>query len=964
MRRNLFLVLALVLAATGSAFAQGTQTGTLSGTVLSSDGQPLPGVTVSVQSPSLLGTRTAVTDTNGGYIFKALPPGSYKVTYDLTGFASVEKTVTVALGDTVPADATLKVATVQETVTVTVELPTPLNTTQVGANIKKDVIDTLATGRTLQAVATLAPGLTTNTPNAGQLAIAGSFAYDNVFLLDGVDINDNLFGSANNLFIEDAIEETQILTSGISAEYGRFSGGVVNAVTKRGGNQFSGSFRANFTNPSWRDETPIEKTQGTEREDKLNKFYEATLGGPIVKDRLWFFAAGRKEASDTVSTSAESGIPFTQVRDQKRGEFKLSGAIDPNHTIQATYTKLTDSIYRTPFGSRVEIDPIHTAYTGEQPNDLFSANYNGVLKPNLFAEVQVSRKTFSFQNSGGTSKNLVDSPILALTTGFFAYNAPYFDATDPEDRNNRQLAASLSYFASTSSLGRHDIKIGYENYRSTRTGGNSQSSTDWVFYADWPTDANGKPVFDSSGYVIPVFSTGDNYAINYQATRGAQIDLTTQAAYVNDRWTLNNHWSFNIGARAEWAKGEATGGIQPVSASRIVPRLAASFDVRGDGKFKLDATYSHYAGKYSETQFANNTNVGNPDAIYYLYTGPSGQGRSFAPGFDLANYTEVFSGSFATANVFYDENIKSPVTKEWTGAAGVQLGDNGHIKAIYTHRQVTDFVQVFVNTSTGTTSVVKNGVDFGTFSNRLWSNTSDGQRKYDGIQFQSAYRLTSRWNFSGNYTIQINNEGNQEGEDVNRPGTPSYFPGFYPEIFNEARTYPIGRLNGFQRHRARAWTTYDLGLGRVGSLNAGLLWRFDSGQAYSIRSTGRAFTSVQQAIAGALYPDLPGTTQSYFYSLGRGSENFESASLFDLGLTYSLPVYKRLNLWVKGEARNMLNSTPLISTNITVAPDNSSPKDALGIPTGYIKGANFGKGTSSTNYPFPREFLVTVGVRF
>ena len=124
-----------------------------------------------------------------------------------------------------------------------------------------------------------------------------------MFLLDGVDINDNLFGNANNLFIEDAIEETQVLTSGISAEYGRFSGGVINAVTKRGGNKFTGSFRVNFTNPSWRDETPFEKDSDITREDKLSKFYEATLGGPIVKDRLWFFAAGRKESSDTQSTT-------------------------------------------------------------------------------------------------------------------------------------------------------------------------------------------------------------------------------------------------------------------------------------------------------------------------------------------------------------------------------------------------------------------------------------------------------------------------------------------------------------------------------------------------------------------------------------------------------------------------------------------------------------------------------------
>ena len=90
-------------------------------------------------------------------------------------------------------------------------------------------------------------------------AISGATSFDNVFMINGVDINDNLFGTANNLFIEDAIEQTNILTGGISAEYGRFSGGVVNIVTKSGGNTFGGSFRENFSNPKWIDETPRQK---------------------------------------------------------------------------------------------------------------------------------------------------------------------------------------------------------------------------------------------------------------------------------------------------------------------------------------------------------------------------------------------------------------------------------------------------------------------------------------------------------------------------------------------------------------------------------------------------------------------------------------------------------------------------------------------------------------------------------
>lgn len=962
MRRHLWLVAALVLATAGGVFAQGTQTGTISGTVLSPDRLPLPGVAVSVKSSALLGTRTVVTDSNGGYIFKALPPGAYKLSYELSGFSTMEKTVTLALGATVPLDASLAMASVQETVTVTAEAPSPLSTTQVGANLKQDVIDTLATGRTIQAVTLLAPAVTGNTATAGQgVAISGSFAFDNVFLLDGTDINDNLYGQPTNLFVEDAVEETQILTSGISAEYGRFSGGVINAVTKRGGNRFAGSIRGNFTNPSWRDETPIEVTQKITRPDKLSKFYEATLGGPIVKDRLWFFAAGRKENSDTQTSALESGLPFTQTRDQKRGEIKLSGAINPNHTLQATYTKVSDTIHRTSFGTS-DIDPAHMAYDGQQPTDLFSANYNGVLKPNLFVEAQYSRKTFSFKDGGGTSTNIVDSPYISPDVGVF-YNAPYFDATDPEDRNNRQFTASLSYFLSTSHLGKHDLKVGYEHYTSTSTGGNSQSSTNFVFYTDYVTDAAGKPVFDGNGYVVPDFAPGVSQLQNWQAIRGAQVDLTTQAAFLNDKWTLGRHWSFNLGVRAEWEGGAATGGIQPISASRIVPRLGASYDVRGDGKFKLDATYSQYAGKISETQFANNTNVGNPNAIYYLYSGPAGQGRAFAPGIDPKNYTEVIGGTFPTANVFYSPDIKSPLTKEFTAAAGAELGHGGYLKVVYTHRNVADFVQKFVTTDTGTTDVVSSGLDFGEFSNQLWANSSDGLRKYDGLQLQGAYRLTDRWNVSGAYTLQINNDGNQEGENNGQPGAPSLFPGFYPELFNESRSYPIGPLFAFEKHRARAWTTYDLRIGRAGNLNLGLLYRLDSGQAYSIRSTGRALTSVQKAIGSALYPDLP-TSQTIYYSLGRGSENYEASNLFDLSATYTLPVYRTAKLWVKGEMRNMFNSTPLISYNTTVTPDANSPKDALGIPTGFVKGANFGKGTSTANYPFPREFLVSLGVRF
>src|SRR5262249_5965984 len=174
-----------------------------------------------------------------------------------------------ALGLTVDLSVTMSPAGITEQVNVVAETPAPIATPVLGANIKHEEVEQLATPRTLQGIATLAPAVTEYTPNAGQLVINGSFAFDNVFMVNGVDVNDNLFANPQNLFIEDAIEETQVLTSGISAEYGRFSGGVINAITKSGGNTFSGSGRINFASPSWTQESPFEKERGTVNPDTL-----------------------------------------------------------------------------------------------------------------------------------------------------------------------------------------------------------------------------------------------------------------------------------------------------------------------------------------------------------------------------------------------------------------------------------------------------------------------------------------------------------------------------------------------------------------------------------------------------------------------------------------------------------------------------------------------------------------------
>ena len=967
---TILLLMAALLAATAAgAAAQGRQTGTIRGTVLDAQGLVLPGVTVTVRSGALQGVRTTVTDINGNYRILALPPGEYRVVFELSGFADVVETATVALGGDTGVNAALAPAGVVETVQVVGVVPTPLETTITSSNITDDEVYALPMSRTPWRIAELQPGLTDNTPNAGQVTINGAFAYDNIFLVDGVDINDNLFGTANNLYVADAIQETQVLTSGISAEYGRFSGGVINVITRSGGNDFSGSYRLNMYKPSWTSVTPFERESGTdEREGDLrdNLDHEITLGGPVLRDRLWFFYSGLITRQAGTDTFNETGIGFDTSSAEDRNQVKLTATLAPGHTVSGNYLRRALSFTDASFSFSVAPSTIST---GRRPQDLFVTTYRGALANDVFAEVQYSQKRHGFRDSGGFSTDIFDSPFVSFVRAFGHYNAPYFDATDPEDRNNRQITGNVTWFLSSRSAGSHSLKAGFERYTSTNTGGNSQSATGYVFWTDYAVGPDGSPLVDADQQLTPVFTPGPlSLMYNYLATRGARIDINTTSFFVNDEWALNEHFSFNLGVRGETVDSEATGGITTVDTSSVVPRLGMAYDPLGDGRFTIQSTYSHYAGKYSEAQFAETTNVGNPDNLIGIYTGPAGQGRDFAPGFDVDNYF-IVDGSFATQNVMLDPDLKSPLTKEFTVSAGGTLGTDGYLKATYIRRRAGNFIEDFLDLTTGATEIMHDGRSFGTFVNEVFRNTDELERNYDALQFDGNYRVTSSFQLEGSYTVQLRNEGNFEGEATNQPGAASVAFD-YPEIFSPERNYPFGRLNDFQRHKIRLWGIYNLGLGWAGDVDLGGIWRYNSGQVYSLVADGVPLSARQQAILDDLgYASGP-TSQSLYFD-ARGTEDFKGYGLLDLSVQYQIPVWRTARPYFKFELYNVFNNDVLIGWDTTVNPVYDGPVDDLGLPTTYERGPRFGESTSKTDYPpwraavdGGRTFLMSLGFRF
>lgn len=979
LRISLVCLLAVALAGASVVLGQGVQTGTLIGTVRTTDGVGLPGVTVTVTSPALQGDRTAITSANGDYNIPYLPPGEYRVQFSLAGMTSLEEQATALLGRPTRVDAMMRMAATAEAITVTAEAPSALETVTVGANLQKETVDRLPVPRTPVGIGSLAAGVTSDVRNpvAGQMSISGGMAYDNAFLINGVNVQDPIFGTTNNLFIEDSIEETQVLTAGISAEYGHFTGGVVNAITKSGGNQFDGSLRVNLSKPEWRVETPFERgfrgegvtpAAPTVRRGDLGEIYEATIGGPILRDRLWFFLAGRDEQNTTPIQLPATGENLDRLIEVRRLEGKLTLTLFDNHTLQGSYIENPD--LRT---HEVQVGPLTADAIGlnsERVNQGWVVNYNGVLAQNLFAEARYSEKVFGFRGLGGTLTDIVNSPMRAgavarhvpIIQSAGTFNAPYFDATDPEDRNNNLWFGSLSYFLSTPRFGSHDLKAGVEELTITRTGGNSQTATGYVFITPYVM-SGGAPLIENERLVprfIPfVPPTGGPFTTIqwWVPTRGAQQDTVTTSFFLNDRWDLNEHLTLQLGVRHEMVDAISTGDLVSIDTSATVPRLGLSFDPLANGKWKFDATYAEYSGRYNPAITAENSPVGNPAVLSGRYTGPEGQGRDFAPGFDLGNYL-FYSASVPTANVFIEEGMSSPINQEWTVSAGMALARGGWLKATYVDRQLTHMIEDFVLIENGCTNVVFQGVNAGCQDNQLYRNSDVPEREYQAIQLQGRYNLTRNWNFEGNWTHQFRYHGNYEGEGGQAFGATALFD--RPEI-QSPREFPVGRLSQFQEDKVRLWTTYTLNLGRAGNLSGGLLYKYDTGEVFNFTSN-TARTGIPQMIArNPGYRQTPAFT--YFFGERGEGLYYDSTSLFDVSLSYAIPIGP-VEPWVKVDVNNMLNDDTLIRHNIGVSPDAASPLDENGLRTGFARGTTFGRPVSAASYVIPREYLISAGIRF
>lgn len=1009
----LFLLVAVLATAT---FAQtaGT-TSTLMGTV-TTEGKPLPGVTVTISSPTMQGTRTAVTGEGGGFTFPSIPPGLYTVQFALEGMQSVSKRVNVALATAARADAEMRVGGVTESITVTASAPAILETTQVGTNFKADTINQLPIARDVRQTVLLAPGVSPNGVNR-QITISGGPSYDNVFLVNGVVVNENLRGQPHSLFIEDAIQETAVMTAGISAEYGRFTGGVVSTLTKSGGNDFRGSFRDTLTNPSWTD-TP-DFAGASDPVDKTNQVYEATLGGRIVRDRVWFFGAGRKAKTSVQRQTVFTLMPFVNSFDEKRYEGKLTGAITSRHNLIGSYLNVKNTEFNNFFGDIYDYESI--VPSRELPNTLKTVNYSGILTTNLLAEAAWSDKKFAFKNSGGRFTDRIRGTWISDQVTNARMNAPVFcGVCTPEERNSGSIGGKLSYFLSTRALGNMTIVGGGDRFHETRIVNNHQSGSDYTISARVvQVGTKVYPRFDSTTQISwqPIF-------INSTGT-----DLTSPGYFVNDRWDLNSRLQLNLGVRYDKNRAIDADGNLVSDDSNVSPRLGVLYDIVGNGRHKISASFARYAAKITDGSNVLSTSqaAGNPGNFTFAYAGPvvnpAGTPNDQLVTADKAlqilfawydqnggdNATNFISSTYPGYGSRFKSSLKSPAADEYNVGYGVQLGHTAYARIDGIHRRWHNFYAAEVDTP-ALRLVPPNKI-----AADMRYTVNDDQftkRTYNAIELQSAWQ-PGRFNFGANYTWS-KLWGNDLGEGAgtatirNNPGEI-----FYPEYLQYAARRPMGYLGQDRRHRARVWGGYDLRT-PVGNFNLSVLESFDSGFAYSaigsIDPTGRnanfRYTGVPKNPGYVL--SAIGTTQDYYFS-GRGEFRTDARLATDLALNYALPLIKGLEFFLRADLLNAFNTQTIVDPSLinndvitsrsggvatlnadgTVkaynsglwpfnpytdtpvqCPTGASAKTCYDMHANYQFGPNFGKATSADAYQIsdrslaPRTYRLSLGIRF
>lgn len=642
--KNLFLSILGIALITSSMFGQVPTKGNIFGTVSDEEGNPLPGVTVTATSPRLIGQATAVTDANGRYRLLSITPGSYTVRFELPGFKPVTRDgIDVGVNMTLTLDIRLEIGAVEEEITVVGESPLiDVKSTTKGMTMSKEMFEVLPKGRNFDTLVTAVAGVN-NESWLGGVSVDGASAAENMYYVDGTDITRVDTGLDNQSVAFEFVEEVQIVASGYEAEYGGALGGVVSVITRQGGNEFHGELIGYYSgsklNGKERDTLRYDPEQFNVSEyvnyqdlygkDDTNRYeFGFSLGGYILKDRLWFFGSFLPVISTTDRyVEFLSGDTGNYNRTWNYWNFQAKLTAQPIEWMRVGASFINNfSKYRGNLPSRNGTsnynDPFWDVYGYDYPNWTASGFADLTLGANFMVNIRGGRFSYNTTNQqvnaasygvprwghGGYGTFYFDGTPLEIPAQYkkpLGYtNRPFFRELQKLYKYKQHVGADFTYFMYAG--GEHAWKFGIQWVRQGEDNADIASMEYPYVYFYWGRDLTlGATTYPGGKY-------GYYYVIGNDETGpyGYFFDVHNDrwALYLQDSWTISDKFTLNLGVRTEsefippFTEAEnlpegLAEDFKPIEfsfADKLAPRLGFIYDVFGDTSLKIFGSYGLY----------------------------------------------------------------------------------------------------------------------------------------------------------------------------------------------------------------------------------------------------------------------------------------------------------------------------------------------------------------------------------
>ena len=689
---TLVLVFSLLLGAHAS-FAQ-IAASQLTGTVKDSQGGSLPGVTVTAVSPSLIGTQSSVSESSGVYRFPSLPPGAYTLKFELQGFqTALRPNIVLTLGQTISIDMQLQLSSVRETITVTAVSPVvDVQSTALGSNLNETALQSVPSSTNVAGSLAQAAGIRMLGFDVGgghKSQSTGTEAYgvrsQGRLSTEGIDTTD---GGGQGSY-EDFFAQQEVTVTAAGSDVSMNTPGLSYASTvKSGGNQFKGLYNFTYEPSTFVGDNVDATTSARGYTGQPNLlFWEAHLdfGGPVLKDRLWFYAAYNHFKID----KQISGIPRSLATD-----IGLFDAATGKATYKASHNDTFIGYYQwhlknKPLRGISATVPVASALGQYSPIWLYNAQYQRVWSNRLFTTVMVGNWGYDWPEKPVTDFHTAP-PRQDLGTGAFSGAGWSGGGTGgPFEffRSKPQVFANATYYL-PSKFGEHDFKFGYEWLDDDAQQADNGASGPILY-----RDLNSKPSEVRLTDVGTVSTFPAEWAGNDNHNR--QI-----AAYLQDRFKVSSHVTLTLGVRFDHQRPYYTASSrQPVltevfspltvpartllTSDKFVPRLGVSWDPRGDGKSIVKAFYGRYYSMYYSSLAG--LNPGGTNFRDYTFLNKSGNGLYHGVQ-DLGPLTGSGGGTSTTL----DPGLKTPHTDEADLSYQVQVWGESSLRFAYVRKMSRD----------------------------------------------------------------------------------------------------------------------------------------------------------------------------------------------------------------------------------------------------------------------------------